>query len=170
MIRIRSSGAGEIRLGGNLERGISSAIRRSLTAVKKEIGIKIKHRYTIAAGAVTRTITIKSSGMSGELRSSGGKNPLERFKIKPRRRLKKPPAGGVFAENVRGEGGYIRRGFLQKNGGVYERLSKARFPLKKFSGPSAPGMLSSTPVSTFVIAKLEEKLAKNLQQVLGAAI
>ena len=147
---------------GNLERAVKSAIRRTFAGLKRDIGQKIKQRYTLASSNVTRTLQTRISGLSGTLTSTGAKIPVEKFRVKPRRRLKRQPAGGVFAENVRGQGGFIRRAFLQKSGGVYERTGRARFPIKRIKGPSAPSMLSSIPVSSFIEQKIEERLNKNL--------
>lgn len=149
-----------------LERAIRSGLKRTVNGLKKDIGTKVKQRYTIASGAVTKTIKTRASGLTAELTSRGNVNPLERFKINPKKRLKRQPPGGVFAENVRGQGGYLRHAFI-KGKGVYERTTAKRFPIKKFYGPSAPGMMNSLPMSSFILKRVAERLDVNINHELN---
>lgn len=153
---------------GKLRRAIRSAVLRTLRGARKDAGTKIKQRYTIAAGRVTRTIKLRAMGLGGEMTSSGSRNKLSNFVLRPRSRPKRMPAGGVFVMNVRGQGGHLRRGFIQKNGEPYERVGRSRFPIRRFTGPSAPGMLSSPPVSSFIVARMEERLGVNLEHEIAA--
>lgn len=159
---------------GGVERAGKSAVQRTLKGGRKDAGTKIKQRYTIPAGAVLSTIKTRLNGLHGEMGSNGSRNPMERFKINPKKRPRIMPPGGVHALIVRGQGGNIRRAFLQKNGGVYERVGRARYPLRRFYSPSAPGMLAVPPVSSFIVNKMEERLEKNLihgmQAVLGGFV
>ena len=90
-----------------LVKAVKSAVRRTLRGAKKDAGTKIKQRYTINAGEVTKTIKLHQSGFSGSMTSSGSRNPLKKFNIRPRSRPRRMPPGGVFAQNVRGQGGQI---------------------------------------------------------------
>lgn len=153
-----------------LDRAVRSAVRRTLRGAKKDAGSKVKQRYTINAGEVIRTIRLSQSGFSGSMTSSGPRNQLKKFNIRPRSRPRKMPPGGVFAQNVRGQGGMIHRAFLQRSGGVYERVGQPRFPIRQLKGPSAPGMLSSPPVSSFIVANMERRLGINLEHELSAAM
>ena len=155
------------RSPNGLDRAIRSAVRRTLRGAKKDAGTKVKQRYTINAGEVIRTIKLRQSGYSGAMTSSGARNPLKKFNIRPRSRPRKMPPGGVFAQNVRGQGGMIRRAFLQRSGNVYERVGRPRFPIRHLKGPSAPGMLSSPPVSSFIVAHMAQRLAINLDHELA---
>ena len=80
------------------------------------------------------------------------------------------PAGGVFAQNVRGQGGQILHAFLQRSGGVYERVGRSRFPIRQLKGPSAPGMLGNPVVGPFIEAKMATRLGINLEHELSAAM
>lgn len=145
----------------NVERAARSAVRRTLRGGRQDISRKIGQRYTIKVSAVTKTLRITSSGLSGEITSRGGRNPLEKFKTRPKRRPKRPPAGGVFAQVVKGQGGNLPHAFLQRSGGVYERVGKKRFPIRRIKGPSAPGMLGNAVVAPDIQAKLAERLGIN---------
>ena len=150
-----------------LDRAIKSAVRRTLRGAKKDAGTKVKQRYTINAGEVIKTIRLQQSGYSGAMTSSGSRNQLRKFNIRPKSRPRKMPPGGVFAQNVRGQGGMIRRAFLQRSGGVFERVGTSRFPIKQLKGPSAPGMLSNPIVGPWIEAKMAERLGINLDHELA---
>ena len=153
-----------------LRRALRSAIMRTLRGARKDAGTKIKQRYTINAGRVTKTIKLRASALSGSMTSSGSRNPLPYFVVRPRSRPKKMPPGGVFVMNVRGQGGFLRHAFLQRNGQVYERVGRPRFPIKRLSGPSAPGMLGNPVVGPWIEAKMSERLGINLDHELSAVI
>lgn len=155
---------------GGLERAANSAIRRTLKGGRQDAGRKIAQRYTSPASLITKTILTKINGLTGEMTSKGSRNPIERFKINPKSRPRKMPPGGVYAQIVRGQGGNIRRAFLQKNGGVYERVGTSRFPLRRFYSPAAPQMLSVPPVSSFIVQKMEQRLGKNLEHEMNAVL
>lgn len=153
-----------------LSKAIRSAIRRTLRGAKKDAGSKVKARYTINAGEVIRTIRLQQSGFSGSMTSSGSRNPLKKFHIRPSARPRRMPPGGVFAQNVRGQGGAIRRAWLKRSGGVFERINSARFPIRQLKGPSAPGMLSNPIVAPFIVARMEHRLGIDLEHELSAAM
>ena len=171
MIRISVSGANEAAAAltdvhGKIPRAVGSAIRRTLRGGRKDAGTKIKERYTINAGHVTRTIRTQVAGFSGSMKSSGGRNPLSRFHLRPKSRPRIMPAGGVFVQNVRGQGGNLAHAFLQRNGEPYEREGRSRYPIKRITGPSAPGMMSSPPVSSYLLDKMQRRLQINLEHEL----
>lgn len=151
-----------------LHRALRSAVMRTLRGARKDAGTKVKQRYTIAASHVTKTIKLYASGLSGEMTSSGSRNKSSLFVLRPKSRPKKMPPGGVFIMNVRGQGGNIRRAFIQKNGEPYERTGRSRFPIRRLSGPSAPGMLSNPHVAPFIVRKMEERLGINIEHEIAA--
>lgn len=153
-----------------LDRAIRSAVRRTLRGAKKDAGSKVKQRYTINAGEVIRTIRLSQSGFSGSMTSSGPRNQLKKFNIRPRSRPRKMPPGGVFAQVVRGQGGTIRRAFLQRSGGVYERVGQSRFPIRQLKTVAAPQMLSNQHVGPFIEARMFERLGINLEHEIGAVL
>ena len=153
-----------------LIRAINSALRRTLKGARKDAANKTRERFTIANRAVTKTLKVKVWNLRGEMTSNGKNNPLEKFKLKPKRRLKKPPVSGVFSEPIRGQGHYWRKGFLSRAGKVLTRVGKSRYPIKGLVAHSAPEMLNFPPVSSFLIKKIEERLNINLAHELNAAV
>lgn len=155
---------------GGLERAATRAVRRTLRGGKQDASRKIAQRYTIRAGVVVKTIRLTQSGISGEMSSRGGVIPSRLFRIKPKSRPKKMPAGGVFVQNVRGAGGYIRKGFLTRASNIVSRVGMSRYPLKGHASPSAPGMLSSPAVGPFIESKMFQRLTINLDHELSAVL
>lgn len=153
-----------------LNRAVSSAIRRTLRGAKKDAGTKASQRYLIGSGEVTRTIRLRQSGFAGAMTSSGARNPLRKFNIRPRSRPRRMPPGGVFAQVVRGQGGMIRRAFLQRSGGVFERVGASRFPIRQLKTVAIPQMLSNVHVGPFIEAKMAHRLGINLEHELGAVL
>ena len=141
---------------------------RTLKGAKKDAGTKVKQRYTIAAGKVTSSIKLKCSGLSGSMTSSGGRNKLPSFILRPKSRPKRPPAGGVYAQVVRGQGGQIPHAFIQKNGQPYERTTPRRFPIKRLTTVSNPGMLSNPHVAPFIVRKMEQRIGINVEHEVAA--
>ena len=151
-----------------LQRALRSAVMRTLRGARREASRRIAQRYTIAAGHVTRTIKLTASGLSGEMTSRGSRNKSSLFVLRPKSRPRKMPPGGVFIMNVKGQGGNIRRAFIQKNGEPYERTGQSRFPIRRLSGPSAPGMLGSDKVAPFIVRKMEERLMIEIEHEVAA--
>lgn len=155
---------------GGLERGVRRAVKRTLRGGRQDAGRKIAERYTIRAGVVTKTIRLRQSGFSGEMQSRGGVNPSRLFKMRPRRRPRKMPMGGVYIQNVKGQGGYISKGFLTHGGNPVSRRGLSRYPLRGHGGPSSPGMLGSPAVGPFVENKMFQRLQINLDHELNAIL
>lgn len=155
--------------GGSIEKAVRSAIRRIFNGLKQDINRKVKERYTVKGGEVKSTIRTYVSGLSGYLESTGKPIGLEKFQIRPKKRPRRMPATGTFAQVVRGQGDYLRQAWI-RNGRVYERRTRKRFPIKRFYGPSEPGMLSSLPMSSFIESKINERLNKNLDHEIAAAV
>lgn len=158
------------KIPGAMERAGRSAVRRTMKGGRQDAARKIAQRYTIRTGLVISTIRTRLSGMVGEMKSSGSRHPMEKFQIRPKRRPRIMPAGGVHALIVRGQGGMLPHAFLQRNGGVYERVSASRFPLRRLYSPSSPGMLAVPPVSSYIVTKMEERLGINLEHEARAVL
>ena len=148
------------RIPGGVERAARSAIRRTLKGGRKDAGTLTRRRYTLPAGIVTRSLSIKVSGMSGEMVSRGGRNPLEKAKTNPKGRIR-TRGRYIRAEVVKGQGGTIPKAFRPYGAGIYEREGAARYPIRRLTTVSAPGMVSHPTVSEPVINKMSERFAVN---------
>lgn len=150
-----------------MEKAARSAVQRTIKGGKKDAASKVKQRYTIPANLITQTIKTRANGLSGEMTSRGSRFPLPRFYHNPKKRINPQNPQGIFVQNVRGQGGNLFHAWSMYKGGIYQRVGKERFPIRTFTGPAAPQMLGSKPVSSFIVAKMEERLGINLEH--GAA-
>lgn len=158
------------QIPGAMEKAATRAIRRTLRGGRQDAARKIAQRYTIATGAVTKTIKLKVGSLQGEMSSRGTRHPLRKFHIRPKKRPRRMPPGGVFAQNVRGQGDYIRRAFLGPNSGVLERVGAARYPLRLLTGPASPQMLGSPAVGPYIENKMYQRMQINLDHEANAII
>ena len=153
-----------------LEKAGRRAVQRTLRGGKQDAARKVAQRYTIKTGKVTSTIRTRQSGLSGVMSSKGARNMLKEFILRPRTRPRKMPAGGVYVQNVRGQGGNLLHAFLQKGGGVFEREGRSRYPIRHLTGPSAPQMLGNPIVGPHIESKMFQRLQVNLDHELNAVL
>ena len=142
---------------------LRSAVRATLRDGKSELKNRVTERYTAKSPMSLGKLKQRASALSGSLTISGRRNELKKFSITPRSRQNPQPAGGVFASVVQGQGGALSRAFVQRGGGVYERVGAGRFPIKQIKTIALPGMAKA--VSTSVTARMEQRLARELDGV-----
>lgn len=155
---------------GAMERAAKNAIGRTLKGARQDASRRISARYTIKTGLVMSTVKTRVAGLTGEMKSRGSRNPLDRFRHAPTKRRNPPLPGGVHVEVIKGQGGQLRHAWLMQSGGIFERVGASRFPIRKFHSASAPGMLAVPPVSAAIVAKMEERMAINLEHAATAII
>lgn len=175
MIRIEILNAQEVLrqlapIPGGVERAASRAIKRTLRGGRAEISRKVRERYTIKAGEILKSLRTKVSGLSGEITSTGRHIALHRFNIRPRKRPRKMPRGGVFAQVIKGGGGMLPHAFVMPQGQVAERVNKARLPVKTLQGPSAPQMVGNLNIAPQIQAKMGERLGINFAHEAAAVL
>lgn len=159
-----------VGIPGAMERAGRSAVNRTLKGGRQDVSRRVGARYTIPVAAVMSTIKTRVSGLTGEMKSKGARNPSDKFLHRPTVRQNPGPPGGIFLNVVKGQGGNLQRAFIQRTGGIWERVGKERFPIHRFYSPSAPGMMAVKPVSSYVVAKMEERLKINLEHEAAAVI
>lgn len=135
------------------------AIKKGLQVGKKTTRENAKKRYTLPAGIVAKSLSLRVSGLSGELKSVGSRNALEKAVIS---RVK----GGIYAQVVRGQGGLIARSFSKKYaGGLWQRSGASRLPIKRLKTVSAPGMAGHPQVANPTVNKIAEIVNRELLSV-----
>ena len=154
---------------GRLQRALTQAVRRTLKAAKSDAAQRVAARYTIAAGRVTSSIKIRASGLSGAMTSTGQGFPMKFFVMRPQRRPRRPPPGGVFVQMVRSQGGMLSKAFVH-NGHPFARVGKSRLPIKKYLGASAPGMLKHPTISSFILSKMEQRIGNEISQAAASVL
>lgn len=156
---------------GALQKVTKRAIAKTLRLAKKDAKNLSKHRYTLPPSIVSKSLTTVNSGMSGVMTSRGERNPLEKAKVNPKKRIERR-GKYIRAEVVRGQGDIIQKAFYKRSGGrIYERLTAKRFPIKRLKTLSAPQMLShptiSTPLQNNIQANLSEIILAEAARILG---
>lgn len=157
------------RIPGGIERAARSAIRRTLRGGRKDAGTLTRRRYTLPAGVVTSSLSVKVSGLSGEMRSRGGRNPLEKAKTNPKGRIR-TRGRYIRAEVVRGQGGVIPKAFRPYGAGIFAREGRSRYPIRRLSTVSAPGMVSHPSVSEPIINKMSQRFSVNFLHEAAAVL
>lgn len=159
-----------------MEKATSSAINRTLESTRASATRKVRERYDIKAKDVRGTISLKRAGTSnpsGAMISRGTPIPLMQFKVnpgKPNPARRKP----VFA-SVKKSGGSIKSAFVTSfdsgHTGVFERVGKARFPIRELYGPSTPQMIGEENIIQELSEEAQEVMLKRLsheaQRLLG---
>lgn len=149
----------------NLRNRLRKAVRNTLRAGKSELVTRINERYTAKSPMSLGRTKTTVGDLKGSLKVGGSRNQLRKFIIRPTSRPRIMPPGGVFANVVKGQGGMIRRAFLQRSGGVYERVGRPRFPIRQLKTVSLPGMAKA--VGDKVIARMGDRLGIELENALG---
>ena len=150
---------------GNLRSRLTSAVRRTLQDARNFGREQINQRYTARGAGNMGNQSLRAAGLSGSFRIGGRRNQLKKFIINPRSRPRKMPPGGVYAQVVRGQGGQIRRAFLQHSGGVFERVGISRFPIRQLKTVSAPGMWKY--FGDNIEARMRQRLGIEIDSALG---
>ena len=151
-------------------KAIVNALNRSVEGARTDAVKKVRERYIIKAKDVRDTIQIKKAtydDLTAIVKASGSPVALSKFKITPssppKTRRKKP----IIARVTRGGGGPIPGAFVAKmesgHVGVFERVGKARLPIKQLYGPSVPQMLGHESVTEYVEEQAREKVEKRLE-------
>ena len=148
---------------GTIQSRLGSAVRRTIQAGKSEARARIIARYTAKNPLSLGKVSTKIGGLRGSLTFGGRRNQLKKFNINPRRRINPAPAGGVFAQVVKGQGGSLSHAFLMKSGNVFERVGRERFPIKSIKTIALSGMAKA--VAAQVVRKMDSELERSLQGI-----
>lgn len=171
---------------GNLKNKTPSALKNAvnMTArrIKKKLPDYAKERYIVKASAMKKKIALKkaaSASSLGSIISVKGK-PLQLIYFQTRKNGKKTAAKargkidrslkeiissetGAKAfiteiDNGTDENGNARRGHKA----IVQRLTKNRYPLVTFAGPTNPEMLGNSETFKNIEPDIQEELSKNI--------
>lgn len=143
---------------------ITQAIRQTLRETKSESQKLVNARYVRRITPLGK-ISARASGLSGSLKISGGRNLIKKFKLSPSTRPPHNPPGGLHVQVVKGQGGYLRRAFVNRGGVVFEREGRSRLPIRHLSTVSLPG--GYLVFGEKILDKMKNKLEKRLEAVLS---
>lgn len=146
------------RIPGGVELAARRALRRTLKGGRRTAGTLTRRRYTLPAGIVTRSLTVKISGFSGELASRGSRTPLEKAKVNPKKRITRR-GRYIRAEVVRGQGGILPKAFRGYGSAIYERVGSSRYPIMRLTTVAAPQMVGHPSISEPILDKMAQRFS-----------
>lgn len=138
---------------------ITRAIRQTIKAGKMAGRNLTGKRYVSNINRFGK-ISSRASGLRGQIKISGSRNLIKRFKLSPSSRPPNNPPGGLRVEVVRGQGGVLPHAFVNRAGVVFEREGAGRLPLRHLSTVSIVGAWSR--VSAQVLEVMSRQLEKEL--------
>lgn len=129
---------------------IARALNRAATNIKSNMSKEVRKYYTIKASDIKSTILkyrASRSNLSASVVSRGNPIGLDKFKVSPKTvqpNRKKPIKVGVKKDGLK----VVLGAFVADVAGigVFERTTKARYPIRRLYGPSVPQMLGNVHV------------------------
>lgn len=158
-------------------RAINRAAQKARTETKREVA----NKYFISQGDVLKTIRLtkaSTANLSAQLTSKGGPIALSKFKVSPKRGVKRTKRGyspSVYKAGVEKSGGMkplsgspkaFIAGFSSGHSGVMTRISARRLPLKQLYGPAVPPMIKNDEV----IERIQKEATETLEKRIDAEI
>lgn len=138
------------------KKAVVNATNRALTKGKMTVNKGITSRFTIKATPVKESLSIQKASfgrLGGLVKSNAPVTELSRFKLNPAKATKKRPS--ALKVDVKKSGlKPIPHAFVMqtKSGhtGVFERVDKARTPVRQLMGPSIPYMAKDPQITNNV--------------------
>lgn len=162
-------------VNGGSRQAISRALNRSINTARSDLVRGVREEYTVRAAPVRNSIRLKNSTpqrLEAEISSSGEPLPLNYFKVQPN--TPNPRRKTPIRVSVRkGSAKPIGRAFVARVGGtnkVWERVGKARLPIRRLFGPSIPQMVGNDKVIGSVADKARISMDKRLNHEIGRLI
>lgn len=167
-VNLEQVAAAVSHIPGAVEKAAKVASKKTLQGAKKDAISKVKARYTSPIGIFSKSLKIKSAAMGGELKSTGSKNPLEKFRTAPKGRI---TSRGVYisATVVQGQGGVLKQAFRKSTSqSIFERVGQSRFPIRRLKSVAAPSMLNVPQVREPVLNQIERRFGTEFISAVGA--
>lgn len=145
---------------------IARALNRAAANAKSSASKKVRETYNVKSKDISSTIKILKANknrLGAVVKSTGTKVSLIKFKVTPKKRLKKQKKVKVA---VKKDGmKELNHAFIADINGpkVFERVGKNRLPIKHLFGPSVPEMLGGKSVREFVEIESEKTFEKRLE-------
>lgn len=180
MIEVSSSQIRDVenRLGAFRNKApsvISRAVNRAAENAKTNASKKAREEYQAKAKDINDTIKIKKatrSSLGAEVKSTGYRTPLIKFKVSPGQpRPKNPPE--VLKAAVKKEGlKSVLGAFVANINGnkVFRRTSKSRLPIEQLFGPAVPQMLGNNDVRTYIESEAAKTLEKRIDHEINRVL
>lgn len=155
------------KIGNDAPKVICRGINKTASSSKTQLSDRARAVYTVKSGKFKGNMNIHKatySQLEAEVQAKGKPLSITSFKTTA-------PKSGAKANIIKGNGlkalnmGGIKafKGEGKLNGQIYQRRSKARFPLKKLSSNSVPVMIGNEKVYDKLEPKIKQMLYKNIE-------
>lgn len=152
------------------ERAAANALNRGLSRVKTGAMKRVKEVYAVQSAALsaatnTRVTKASAGNLAGYVSFSGAKIPLYKFHVTP----KMPGTGQyVTAGVMKGGGTTFQSAFIAQMSssghlGIFERESRARFPVDEIMGLAAAQMVGKEEVIEPLEKEAQELVNERLE-------
>lgn len=162
-------------LPGQSQKVLARALNRALENARSNTVKSARDEYQVKATEVRKTLKITratSTRLQAVVSSRGMVLPLSAFSVKPKTpngRRRTPIRVGV----QKGSAEALRNAFIARVGGrlgVYERVGKARLPIKQLYGPSVPQMIGNNRVIGDIAEKARQTMDVRLDHEISRVL
>lgn len=134
---------------------MNRALNRAATNMRSNAVKKTREEYHIKAKTIRATMTIKKStraSMGAAVLSTGNKEPITSYMVLPKSVAKSSSNKLVQVAVKKDDPKTLFHAFIiqRYGGGVYERRTSDRYPLRQIYGPSVPEILGNEDTRDFV--------------------
>lgn len=148
---------------GTIRSRLTSAVSRTLQDARAEGSRRVQARFV--RDFASDKMKLKASGLRGILSVSDRRHSLTKFVVNPSTRPPHNPPGGLKVTVRRGEVETLPHAFIGR-GQVFERIGRARKPLKRWTGPAGSQELGSKHIAP----QIENRIGQHIQRELERAI
>ena len=148
---------------GTIRSRLTSAVSRTLQDARAEGSRRVQARFV--RDFASDKMKLKVSGLRGSLSVSDRRHSLTKFVVNPSTRPPHNPPGGLRVTVRRGEVETLPHAFIGR-GQVFERIGRARKPLKRWTGPAGSQELGSKHIAP----QIENRIGQHIQRELERAI
>lgn len=148
---------------GGMRSRIESAVSRTLEDARAEATRRVNARFV--RDYATPVMKVKASGLNGTLSATDRRHSLTSFIVNPSTRPPHNPPGGLHVKVRRADNERLPRAFIGR-GQAFERVGRARTPLRRLTGPSGSQELGSKHIAP----QLESRIARRIEQELNSVM
>ena len=168
MIRVKVDNASALAAlqrinAGTIRSRLTGAVQQTLQDARAEGSRRVQARFV--RDFATDKMKVRVRGLRGSLSVSDRRHSLTKFIVNPSTRPPHNPSGGLKVTVRRGEVETLPHAFIGR-GQVFERIGRARKPIKRWTGPSGANELGSKHIAP----QIEARIGQHIQQEIERAI
>jgi len=147
---------------------LARALNRAAQNTKSNISKKTRETYTAKAKDIKDTIRISNANsyrLGAVVYSRGNLIALDKFKISPTQANPKKVPKKIKVSVKKGNVSEFMHAFIANIQGnkLFQRVGKARLPIKRLMGPAVPQMIDNAMIRKFVEKEAKTTFDKRLE-------